>query len=443
MLPSSINGRIIVAATLILLAFLVATGAALDRAFQESAQAARHERLLGQAYLLMAAADVSPDGGILMPPQLAEPRLSLPSSGLYANVSHLAAKVEWQSNSTLGLNVPFLRGLEAGHQEFTEIADKTGKPYFVLGFGVKWATGNQNALLTFSVSEDKADYLKQIGVYRRSLWGWLGGLAGLLLLAQILLLRWGLAPMRRVAQELKEVETGNRSRLDNDYPAEIRLLTDNLNHLLAREQAQRERYRNGLADLAHSLKTPLAVLRAALSDPGHLQATVSEQVVRMDHIVQHQLQRAATAGASRLAEPIALQPIADRIAASLQKVYRDKSLTISVQVPADLTARLDSGDVFEAWGNLADNGCKWARHTVQLFAQIEAGRITLGVEDDGPGIANPAHVLKRHGRADESTPGQGIGLDVVADIAQAYDGNLQIARSRLGGALVSITVQHH
>ncbi|MEW9898802.1 ATP-binding protein [Chitinivorax sp. PXF-14] len=435
----SIRFRISAAATIVLLVFMVLTALTLEKAFRESAIEARHERLIGQLYLLLGAAELDPKGHIEMPPQLNEPRFSSPGSGLYANIADLNADTEWQSNSTVGLDIPFERALVPGEQIFTERRDKAGKPFFVLGYGVKWKVGKRHVVLTFSVAEDETEYKALLRRYRGALWGWLGGMAALLLLTQFVVLRWGLTPLRRVTRELREVETGERERLGGDYPDELRGLTTNLNELLNRERAQQERYRAAMGDLAHSLKTPLAVLRNAVSDnDSNLSHTVEEQLGRMDQIVQYQLQRASTAGASSLQPPLLLKPEIEKIITSLTKVYASKAVKLTLQMKPDAQGRIDKGDLYELLGNLLDNACKFCRRQVQVSVDATPRSLVLRVEDDGPGVADPKAILARGGRADERAPGHGLGLSLVSDIVNAYGGRLEVGRSEMldGGQFV-------
>jgi two-component system sensor histidine kinase PhoQ len=315
--------------------------------------------------------------------------------------------------------------------------------------GVSWSEGKRKFAFTFSVAEDLAAFNTQLAHYRRSRWSWLGAMALLLLLAQAVLLRWGLRPLRRVAAEIRAIEGGEKERLGSDYPTELKALTENINGLLQRERAQQQRYRDALGDLAHSLKTPLAVMRGALSEQSRgalseqssLAAIVAEESEKMQRIVDYQLQRAATMGpSSPLAATLEIRPLAERIIASLDKVYRDKAISAEMHVDKAPGFRGDQGDLLELLGNLLDNAYKWSASRVKLSVGTEAGKLTLLVEDDGPGIA-PAdieRILQRGARADQSTPGQGIGLAVVASIVQAYGGEIVIGNSTLGGAGITI-----
>jgi two-component system sensor histidine kinase PhoQ len=270
-------------------------------------------------------------------------------------------------------------------------------------------------------------------------------MALVLLAAQWAILRWGLSPLRRVADELTRLEQGEQERIAGDYPTEVQRLTGNLNALLARERAQRKRYRDALADLAHSLKTPLALLRAGLREQARGAAparALDEQVDHMDRIIAYQLQRASTAGRSRLSAPQPVRPVIERMLAALAKVYADKPIAAQVDVDAAVRFRGDEGDLTELLGNLLDNAFKWARARVRVSVDTSRGRLVLAVEDDGPGIApdEAQRMLERGVRADQSMPGQGIGLAVVRDIVEAYEGELRIERSSLGGACVKLVL---
>ena len=435
----SLNQRMILSASLVLAVFIVLTALGLDRAFYDSARSARQERLLGQLYLLIAAAEVDGQGGLSLPSALSEARFSLPGSGLYGFVTDRTGMLVWRSPSSLGVAAPFQTQLAAGDKRFEQRSEQ-GQPFFVQSLGVNWAAGGKHYAFTFSVSEDLTEFNAQIRRYRQSLWSWLAALAALLLLAQAAVLRWGLRPLRGVARELNAIESGRQEKLQGDYPKEIKRLTDNLNSLIQYEHAQQIRYRNALGDLAHSLKTPLAVMRGALSsDKTQLSATVEEQVARMDGIVAYQLQRAATAGTTkRMAAPIPILPVAEKIIAVLQKVHREKGVSAKIRIPSSVTFPGDEGDLMELLGNLLDNAFKWCSKNVQISAVVKPGHLILSVEDDGPGIAlsQAKNILQRGVRADEVVPGHGIGLAIVRDIVEAYEGSVEAGRSGMGGAAI-------
>ena len=438
--PDSIRARLMLGATAVLIAFVAGAGWAVQRAHEDSVRTARFAQLQSTVYLLLAGAELDERGVLVMPPSFPEPRLSLPGSGLYANVVNVARREEWQSPSTLGLGPPFMRDVAVG-QWRSGIVSAGGHDYLAIGYGVNWAGRAQAAPLVLSVMEDKAEFDREVGVFARTLWTWLGGAAALLLLSQTLLLGWGLAPLRRVAHEIRCIEQGEQAEVEGHYPSEITALTSNLNTLIKQERLRQTRYREALSFLAHSLKTPLAVLRMALGEPAQLPGVVSHQVARMDDIVQHQLGRAAASGSSRFAPYLPLAPVLNRIRDSLAKVYAEKGLVFSLDIPSELSWRIDEGDAFEMLGNVMDNAAKWAKHQVAASVRREEERLHIRVEDDGPGFDDTESILQLHVRGDEKVPGHGVGLAVVNDLVASHDGELTLSRSNRGGARIDILLR--
>ena len=436
----SIRARLILGAALVLLAFMAGAGLAVQRAHADSVRIGHFARLQGTVYLLLAAAELDDAGALQMPVAFAEPRLSLPGSGLYAGIFNTARDEQWQSPSALGAQLPFQRDAAVGQWRY-DSPDIGGRSFLAASYGVKWATSRQReAPLVLSVLEDKVEFDRELAAFNLTLWSWLGGAAFLLLFAQTLLLEWALAPLRRVASEIRRIEGGHQALIEGSYPAEIAGLTDNLNALIGQERVRQTRYKEALSFLAHSLKTPLAVLRTALSEPAHLPATVAEQVARMDDIVQHQLGRAAASGPARFAPQLPLAPVLARIRDSLSKVHADKGLAFTVDCPPELAWRIDEGDAFEILGNLMDNAAKWARHRVAVLVWREADRLKLRVEDDGPGFSDVESILQLHVRLDERVPGHGVGLAVVNDLVASHQGEMTLSRGALGGAQVEIAL---
>jgi two-component system sensor histidine kinase PhoQ len=244
------------------------------------------------------------------------------------------------------------------------------------------------------------------------------------------------------------METGRTQTLHGRYPAELQPLADNLNTLLVNARAHLERYRDALGNLAHSLKTPLAVLRAtveAKTPVEELRMVTQEQLQNMNDIVEYQLQRAAVAGRTALSAPLPVAPTAQKILSALGKVYGSKSIRAELDISSDVIFHGDEGDLLEVLGNLADNAFKWAKARVCIEAHNESGdksgpRFTLRVEDDGPGIEpdQVSLVRARGARADAATPGHGLGLAMVQEVVQLYGGVLEISRSPLGGAAVEV-----
>lgn len=447
MRPGSLQTRLVVAGSLILVAFLGLTGMALDRAFRDSIETATIDKLKGQVYALLGAADVDRKGRLRLPELLTDPGLSEPDSGLYAQVQGESGAYSWQSPSMVGRDPEKIKPTPVGEFRFRRSA--MPDEMFILSFGVLWEdnTGREQAY-TIMVSQTTDSLVSQIESFRFTMFLWMGGSALVLLLAQVLVLRWGLMPLRQVADDLKRIEAGDTDRLKGDYPKELLGLTQNINSLISHGQASQERYRNSLGDLAHSLKTPLAVMQGAIDSHDHdsLHEAVTEQLPRMDEIVRYQLQRASASGRSDVTRAQQVAPVVSKIVNTLQKVYHDKGVTCSQDLDDKAMFYGDQGDLMEFLGNLLENAFKYcagyAAVSVECPEHEEGARLPLllTIEDDGAGIPESEwkRVLGRGERQDQQQQGQGIGLAVADDIIRLYGGDLKIGHSELGGTKIDI-----
>ncbi|HAZ60232.1 MAG TPA: hypothetical protein DCY89_01505 [Gammaproteobacteria bacterium] len=446
----SLVSRLLWVTALALIVFLGGTGFALDQGFRAAVETGVQERLEAEVYLLLGAARIErPYDPGLMPDSLAEPRLSTPGSGLHAQIVDDRGRILWRSRSLLGESLPVGPAPDIGQWQHDRIdfQDLQGAFRVRLTVGIEAMAPGRS--LTFSVVEDRQFFERQVQGFRQRLWGWLVGTGTVLVLVQLLLMRWGLAPLRRLAGELTRIEAGAADRLSADYPRELQGVTANLNTLLDASHAQLRRYRNALGDLAHSLKTPLAVLRATVDAPPDLPEllqTVREQSERLRSSMDYQLKRAAASGRRTLLAPVRVAPVLARLCASLQKVYTDRGLCIESHCPDEAGFPGDEGDLFELLGNLLDNACKWGRSRVRVtITEVVptsglGPRLLIVVEDDGPGLppGSLEQLLQRGVRADVRQPGHGIGLAVVAALVEAAGGRIDGGGSVLGGARIEV-----
>ena len=446
----SLTSRLLLAGSIVLAAFLGLTGVILDHAFRTYAEESLQERIQAQTVGLIAAAVLDDNGILHMPKVLPESRYDTVNSGLYAQVSSNDGKQLWRSPSMEKLAISLPRDLPPSTRRFQRIRYSDGElSTFSLGITFDLSEAVHEGF-TFTVAENMGTYNEQVSTFRQSLWGSLGSVALLLLAVQGLVLRWSLAPLRQVAEDLAAIESGRRQRLEGRYPREMLGLTDNINALLTSQHEHLDRHRHTLSDLAHSLKTPLAVLRGELEKSPRSQALppiIGEQVARMSEIVDYQLQRAATSGRLPLSAPLSIATAVHKIAASLNKVYADKQVNCKIRVANNANFHGEEGDLLEVLGNLMDNAYKWCTRQVGVDVVLTQQQgLQLSVEDDGPGITpeKADAVLQRGVRADASNPGHGIGLAVVQDIVRVYDGKLSIGQSpTLGGAKISLFLPHH
>jgi signal transduction histidine kinase len=269
-----------------------------------------------------------------------------------------------------------------------------------------------------------------------------------LMVAGVLVLRRGMVSFRRLRERLTAVRTGEDRRVEGVYPQEVQPLIDELNALLEdREKAVKRAFATA-GDLAHGLKTPLALLaheaeRANAAGQPELGESIEQQVERMSRQVNYQLARAraaasGVAGASRCS----IAPCADALARTLSKLYANRGLDISSNVAAELHARIQLEDLEEVLGNLLDNACKWSNTKVIVNAAQEGTLLVLTVDDDGPGLAADLRsaVLERGVRADQAAPGSGLGLAIVRDLCELYGGSISLHSSPLGGLRARISL---
>ncbi len=439
----SLTARVALSAILALVVFLSLTGYALERAFYDSAVRAMQDRLRSHIHAYLSGSDVSVAGQLILPEVAPDPRLDIPHSGVYAAVE--GGDNRWRSPSAIGLSLPFDAKLQRNEERFIGPVDTESGPMYVESMGIVWEVPNGKPLpLTFHVAEDDIHLRGQLQVFRRTLWIWLTIAAVLVVAVLLTALRWSLTPLRRVERDVARIERGTMEQLADDYPTELRTLTHSINDFIDGEREQRVRNRHRMGDLAHSLKTPLAVIRNALenpSDSGALEQIVSDQVRRMDDIVAYQLSRAGTAGHTTFSAPVSVSGVAEELVGSLEKVHLARGILCEFELAPEACFFGDRGDLMEILGNVLDNAFKWARHRVLLSTRVVPGRrrdgIEVQVEDDGAGIddAEIERILQRGVRGDERVEGHGLGLAIVDNLIRDYRGELQVTTSTaLGGA---------
>jgi len=270
-------------------------------------------------------------------------------------------------------------------------------------------------------------------------------LAGVALVAVTLLqVRFGLLPLRAIENGLAAIRSGKATRLDGELPAEIEPLQYELNALIQSNEEIIERARTQVGNLAHALKTPLAVItNEARDDKSPLAQKVAEQAKVMRDQINHYLDRARmVAAAGSLVRVTEVLPVVEALQRALERIYRDKGIAILVDCPESARFQGEQHDLEEMLGNLLDNACKWARKTVRFSAVIKSpsqrgggSRLIVTIEDDGPGLTTDQRrrIGKRGLRLDETKPGSGLGLSIVSDLAHMYRGRLDLADSRHGG----------
>jgi len=443
-LLNSLKARLVVSALLLILVLLPLIGFTLNDAFRQQVKSAAKNELSAYLYSVLAVTEVD-NNRLLMPELLVENQFNVIQSGLYALISTPdntpeipAEHLLWQSNSFLASQTPqHLPHPATGHSEFGEILLE-GKPHLIYSFSASFEQRqNQQFPITIHIIKDQADFQLQIDNFTRQLWTWLLLLMALLGIVQLAWLLWTLKPLAKFKQELGDVEQGRAMQLEADYPTELQAVARQLNALLNTEQSQRKRYRNALSDLAHSLKTPLAVIQSQKD----LSQGSFEQISVINKIIGHQLKRAQSAAGSSWHLGVKVSSVSEKLVRTLGKIYREPEVRLTGSVDSEAIFKGDESDLTEILGNLLDNACKAASSQVLLSVTSSDTQLNIAIEDDGKGISpeQQSQIFERGIRADSYSQGHGIGLAIVRDLIDSYNGKLSVSTSEsLGGAKFEI-----
>jgi signal transduction histidine kinase len=426
----SLKQRLIVISLAWLAFSLLATGAVLILLFRAHMQRHFDQSMLANLEELAAAVQVEAGGAVNLAWEPADPRYRKPLSGWYWEVRGGRGVVR-SSPSLMGQSLAVTAASKES-QLFDDVPGPGGVRLRGMVEEIRQPDGG--ALLVamagpcVTVRRDVLIFLGQLAAALTVL----GITLGALIAAQI---AYGLRPLKTVRAALTGMRLGHHSRLRTDGPREIAPLVDELNALLSERDAIVAEARAEAGNLAHALKTPIAVIRnEAAGIAGQAGETLKDEAAKMMRAVEHHLVRARSQAKPRHGPVRApLGAVMDDIRFSLERLYPGKLLQIGAL--EGLTAACSEDDLGEMIGNLADNACKWARQRVCISAERDGGRIRICIEDDGAGLTEEqrAEALGRGKRLDERMPGHGLGLSIASQLAHLHGGDLQLDRSELGG----------
>lgn len=379
--------------------------------------------------------------------RFAEPRLFREDSGLFAFILDGWNREIWRSMSASEFNLTeYLPKKTSMKVDVIRSGDNLDSS-FIASLTVGWIRFGISQDITLVLVDDASEHVERIYDFRWTLFKTLGLTGLVLLLVQVVSLFWGLSPLRQVSRELDQIEHAHQEKIMGQYPDEIAQLSTRINLFIENERKNLTRYRNALADLAHSLKTPLAeIIIMVGSKESPDQNRLEELTHDMNSIVEYQLKRASSSEFSVIHKAVEVEKILRRLEQSLCKIYADRGLDIQFELEQGVEFYGDEGDLFELLGNVLENAFKWANRVILCRTSsirksnvVHEGLI-IEIHDDGPGI-NPndrEDILKRGVRLDERASGQGIGLSLVNEIVERYSGTLDISSSSLGGVLLTI-----
>ena len=454
---NSIQRRLALVSITVLLSFLSLTGIFLERTYRNSVVTGVQQELQPVIYALMGVAQER-QGSLQFSSNLSQPRLQQPDSGLFALVTDGTGTPGWRSPSLTMADAALAAQIDEFADGATSVLTKrkvfapsTGfADLYCLSNSVEWE-GLVEPAVAFVLCTDQEPYRQSMAQFRYALIAGFGSLSLLLSFALLLVLRWGLRPLRQIRHQLLQLEQGDLEALEPVQPLELAPLVESLNQYIAHQSALRNRHRQSLDDLSHSLKTPLTVLRLGVADSRPDLALLQEQVARMQAIVDHQLTRVARVAQAEAASNqgwVSVERVIGQLLRALAVAYPEHELK---QAPAgDWQLRIHEDDLLDMLGNVMENACKYGKQRLMVSVQagdargdgLQAG-LQIWIEDDGPGIAADLvdTALRRGVRFDSREAGQGIGLSMVSELLEIYDGDLQVETSTLGGAKVILTFQ--
>lgn len=426
--------------SVMLLALAISGGILLLQSFSVVQMKALKERLKVHNYSILAQVEFDQQNFSLAN-LLADQQFNQPNSGLYAIILNDNHQRIWASISAKELPNFSPTDIKVGQWQYS-IAKNSNAELFIARYGVK--LGDENSIFNILIIEDLKAINQEFDDYRSTLITLLCSAAIFLFIMQLIILRWGLKPLSRLNSDLNNIQSGKADTLSSNYPNELRPLTSNLNHLLKIERSQRERYRNSLADLSHSLKTPISVVQGILNNESINKADqsyIQSQVDKMTNTIRYQLQRAVHGFQGLNINNIPISPIVTSITDAMNKVYANKHLSIHLAMDNECYFHGDEDDLMEILGNLIDNACKYCQKKIWIQIEKNDNTLVFYFSDDGLGIPPPQRdaILQRGVRLDTVEAGQGMGLALVKEILDAYQATIDISDSLLGGACFTVS----
>ena len=454
---NSLVFRLVVAAALWIAGALAAGGFLLSHIYASAVERGFDARLQVFVDGLIATSKEGASGGIELSRSLGEPRFTEPYSGWYWQVSGPNGPV-LRSRSLWDMTLELKPDSSAAHAADEKIEpERPGEDndrmrgidtYVVDGpDGRKLRVLEREVTLPdvankleYAVAAETGEIVEEIARFNTALIYALAALGFGLIAAVVIQVYFGLLPLRRLSQALVEIRAGRAKNLEGRFAAELQPLADELNALLEHNSAVVERARTHVGNLAHSLKTPLAVLaNESERAQGPLARQVGRQIAVMRRQVDHYLARARTAATGGvLGARTHVLPVAEDLKRTLDRIHVERRIELDIEGEATACFRGEREDLEEMLGNIMDNGCKWARARVAVAIASAGNRLVVTVEDDGPGLTpeQRAQAFERGRRLDEATPGSGLGLSIVRDIAELYGGRVTLDHAGLGGLKV-------
>ncbi len=441
----TLRQRILVSSIIIIAIFLALSALAVMEVYNKQLRHKVYLRLDSMMLDLVSAVDIKSSRDINVNFKRMDDRLTRANTGFYA-VIEKENKILWRSPSTpefFDYKINATDGVE-----INKAITSSNQNLYALIHGIFFRdiTGKKTDY-TFIVAEPYSVYQGEVLLFRNNLFLGLGLVTLFVLFLQYFVLKIGLIPLNKIVEEVQDIKNTKRDYLSSDYPEELQKHADLINALLEQERGNKIRYKNSLGDLAHSLKTPLAIIKNTISDLGKGEniKIISDQVLDLSKLIEYHLKRAAQANKNIFKKPIRINKEAEKVINALIKVYNKKNIYCEYDIDKNIKFYGDKDDFVEVLGNLLDNAYKWAEGTifVNVVNSSDNSKIIIEIADDGPGIPKTlvANILERGARHDKNVAGHGIGMAIVKDIVNSYHGEIEISSSlELGGARIVVVL---
>ncbi|MEM9329974.1 MAG: HAMP domain-containing sensor histidine kinase [Pseudomonadota bacterium] len=443
--PNTLAWRLFLLSSVAALAGVAAVAFFISSDFRRSAESRLEELLTANIFNLMGSVQIDEKGELMGLPDLGDARYSLFDSGWYWSIEKVGEPEKRLSSLSLAdrkIQIPESSDFDETFQRTFEIPDESGQ--LLSGLEAQIFLGEGNDLFSFKITANKSSLEAEISEFGQRLFLTLSIFALTIVLAMSQLVRFGLRPVSKAAKILADVRRGDAKRIEGEYPDEIQPFIDETNALIVSNNTIVERARTQVGNLAHSLKTPLAILQNEISSlPREKRELYREQTDNMRQQVQVYLDRARISARSSTAiAKTVLNDELEKLVTVVSKLSPDTEISSDFQTDETAFFEGEKHDLQEIFGNLIENATKYAESNVRVSTQFGDAGIVVTVEDDGQGMSDEQieKAMRRGGRIDEGKSGWGLGLSIVTDIVEEYSGVFELSRSQMGGLKASITL---
>jgi len=422
---------------------LIASHIILSNLFKTAVENNFDDRLRVQAEEILSLVQINADNKFELKRKIANPRLNLPGSGWYwqitpQNGTTLRSRSLWDNTLPIPEKLTWRLGFNKAYRQDLDF----GEDVHILS-GV-FSLPKTRQKIRILVAGPRTEIDRSIDQFNIQLvWGLITLGVGLMA-AVFFQIQFGLRPLAQLGKALQDIQNDRKQRLDGQYPEEIKPVVTELNTVLDHSEQRIKRTRKEIGDLAHALKTPIAIIQNEADSISQNQeiTLIQTQCQVMQDRIHYQLARARTAGTKHLlGSNVSIKPVLQSIKNTMEMLHVENCPTLLIYTKQDVCFRGDRQDLEEVMGNVIDNACKWANQKIIITAQIQPENLSITVDDDGLGLT-PDQIkaaLKRGQRFDNDQPGSGLGLAIAHDIVQLYQGQIILSRSQLGGLSVEIT----